>query len=71
MKGYNAKYTPPVLFRCESCGAAIRKDDLYHRLHIKGRVICFCKLCVDLSEYRATEPIFTNMVLDPYEEGGL
>lgn len=53
------KYTPPVLFRCESCGAAIRKDDKYHRLHIKGQVLVFCTFCVELSEYRAAEPEFT------------
>lgn len=54
-----SKHTEPILFRCESCGAPIRKNDIYHRLHIKGRVYIFCKICVELSEYRASEPEFT------------
>lgn len=54
-----SKYTPPILYRCESCGAPIRKDDKYHRLHIKGRVFIFCTICIELSEYRAEEPLFT------------
>ena len=54
------KYTPPILYRCESCGAPIRKDEKYHRLHIKGRVLTFCKLCVELSEYTASIPEFTR-----------
>ena len=56
-----SKYTPPILYRCESCGAPIRKDEKYHRLHIKGRVYIFCKICVELSEYRASEPEFTSL----------
>lgn len=55
-----SKYTPPVLYRCESCGAPIRKDDKYHRLHIKGHVLIFCTICIELSEYRAEEPLFTR-----------
>lgn len=49
------KYNPPVLYRCMSCGAAIRKDDKYHLLHIKGQKYIFCKLCVELSDHIAYE----------------
>lgn len=48
-----AKYTAPVLLRCESCGAAIRAGEKYHKLHIKGRPLYFCPICVSLSEYTA------------------
>lgn len=49
------KYNAPVLFRCMSCGAAIRKDDKFHLLHIKGQKYIFCKLCVELSDHIAFE----------------
>lgn len=49
------KYNAPILFRCMSCGAAIRKDDKYHKLHIKGQAYIFCKLCVELSDHIAYE----------------
>lgn len=49
------KYNAPVLFRCMSCGAAIRKNDKYHLLHIKGQKYIFCKLCVELSDHIAYE----------------
>ena len=49
------KYSPPILYRCMSCGAAIRKDDKYHELHIKGQKYIFCKLCVELSDHIAYE----------------
>lgn len=48
-----SKYTAPVVLRCESCGAAIRAGDKYHKLYIKGSPRIFCKLCVELSEYTA------------------
>lgn len=49
------KYSPPILYRCMSCGAAIRKDDKYHKLHIKGQAYIFCALCVELSDHIAYE----------------
>lgn len=49
------KYNPPILYRCMSCGAAIRKYDKYHELHIKGQKYIFCKLCVELSDHIAYE----------------
>lgn len=47
------KHNPPILYRCMSCGAAIRKDDKYHKLHVKGQPFIFCKLCVELSDHIA------------------
>lgn len=52
------KYNAPVLFRCMSCGAAIRKDDKYHKLHVKGQPFIFCALCVELSDLIAYESDF-------------
>lgn len=49
------KYNPAVLYRCMSCGAAIRKGDKYHLLRIKGQKYIFCKLCVELSDHIAYE----------------
>lgn len=49
------KYNAPILYRCMSCGAAIRKDDKYHLLHIKGQKYIFCALCVELSDHIAYE----------------
>lgn len=49
------KYNAPILYRCQSCGAAIRKDDKYHKLHVKGQPFIFCALCVELSDYIAYE----------------
>lgn len=54
-KNQCGKYNPPVLYRCMSCGAAIRKNDKYHKLHIKGQVYIFCTLCVELSDHIAYE----------------
>lgn len=49
------KHNPRILYRCQSCGSPIRKDDKYHELHIKGQKYIFCKLCVELSDHIAYE----------------
>lgn len=49
------KYNPPILYRCQSCGAAIRKDDKFHKLHVKGQPFIFCALCVEMSDHIAYE----------------
>lgn len=47
------KYNPPVLYRCISCDAAIRKDDKYYKLNVKGQPFIFCARCVELSDHIA------------------
>lgn len=47
------KYNPPILYRCMSCGAAIRKGDKYHKLQVKGQSFIFCAPCVGLSQHIA------------------
>lgn len=47
------KYNPPIVYRCLSCDAAIRKDDKYYKLNVKGQPFIFCAQCVELSDHIA------------------
>lgn len=48
-----SKYTPQVIYRCQSCGAAIRHREKYHKLFVKGVPYIYCELCIALSQYTA------------------